>query len=136
LRESGGRAWEGALPSLAGVLIVEDEVTIAMVAEYTLQQAGFSVLGPAATVKAAMAILEHARPGAALLDVRLSGETSFPVADALAEIGVPFAFLTATIDLPERFSSIPVLRKPYDPSSLRAVVQSLVSGEASDRASQ
>src|SRR3546814_5501454 len=46
-----------------------------------------------------------ALPILALLDIALSGEQSFPIADRLSELGVPFAFVTglAAEALPARF---------------------------------
>lgn len=107
------------------VLIVEDEALIAMIAQETIEGLGHSVLGPAPSVQAAMQILRGAKPDLALLDIRLRQETSFPIADELNVAGVPFAFVTAQVDIPERFVSRPVLRKPYRLSELRGVIEAL-----------
>ena len=59
---------------------------------------------------------------AAVLDVNLSGETSFEVADEMVERGLPFVFATGygeTIALPDRFGTVPVVSKPYDSAALR-----------------
>jgi DNA-binding response OmpR family regulator len=107
------------------VLIVEDEPVVALMTQTIVERLGHAVLGPAATVTTAMDLLESYTPDFALLDVRLPGATSFPIADLLTARGVPFAFLTAQGDLPDRFAGTPTLRKPYRPEALRALVQAL-----------
>ena len=84
-------------PSSRGplVLVVEDEVLIAMDLERTLRLHGYRVLGPATTVGAALRLLDGEAPDAALLDVNLRGEMVTPVAEALRERGVPFVLASA-----------------------------------------
>ena len=53
------------------VLVVEDELLLALDLELLLQRHGFRVLGPAATVAEALRLLEGGTPDAALLDVNL-----------------------------------------------------------------
>jgi CheY-like chemotaxis protein len=60
------------------VLVVEDEALVAMLVEDALLDAGFGVMGPAATVEEAMNILARERPDAVVLDLNLAGETSTP----------------------------------------------------------
>ena len=84
-------------PSRSGplVLVVEDEFLIAMDLEHLLRRHGFRVLGPAATVAAALRLLEGKTPDVALLDVNLRGELVTPVAEALRARGVPFVLASA-----------------------------------------
>jgi CheY-like chemotaxis protein len=106
------------------VLVVEDEALVAMLVEDALLDAGFRVLGPAATVEEAMQLLESERPDAVVLDLNLAGETSTPVADALAERGIPYVIATGygASGLPAGHQSAMVLAKPYDPSELTAML--------------
>jgi CheY-like chemotaxis protein len=76
------------------VLIVEDELVIAMELENLLRGLGCIVLGPAPTVGAALRTLAAERPDVAVLDVNLEGERVTPVAEALREQGVPFVLVT------------------------------------------
>jgi CheY-like chemotaxis protein len=102
------------------ILIVEDEALIAMLVEDALLDAGAEILGPAATVEDALALFESGHPVAAVLDINLAGQVSTPVADALADSGIPFVVATGygAAGLPERHRGVPVLAKPYDPREL------------------
>jgi CheY-like chemotaxis protein len=114
--------------SLTGrrILVVEDEALVAMLVEDALLDAGATVMGPAATVAEALALLEREphSPDAAVLDLNLAGETSTPVADALAGRRVPFVVATGygASGLPEAHAAVPVLAKPYDPDELTSVL--------------
>jgi DNA-binding NtrC family response regulator len=76
------------------VLIVEDELLVAMELESLLEEQGCAVVGPAATVARALALLDGERLDAAILDVNLDGQTAIPVAAALNEQGIPFLLAT------------------------------------------
>ncbi len=96
------------------VLIVEDAVLLALELESGLQEAGAQVVGCAAEVDEAMAMLS--RPiDAAVLDANLNGRMVTPVAEALRAKGVPFVFATGYGDkaAPEGFDA-PIIRKPYN----------------------
>jgi CheY-like chemotaxis protein len=85
-------------PQPAGrlVLVVEDEFLIAMDLELLLRRHGWRVLGPAATVAAALRLLRQGdTPDVALLDVNLRGELVTPVAEELRARGVPFMLASA-----------------------------------------
>jgi DNA-binding response OmpR family regulator len=111
------------------VLIVEDEALIALELESTLKDAGYEVVGPAASVSAALVCLggRHALAGA-VLDVNLGEENVFSVADALSALHVPFLFLTGHSDavLPTRHEKRPVIRKPYSGTSLLATLATTI----------
>ena len=78
------------------VLVVEDEFLIALDLELLLRRHGWRVLGPAATVAAALRLLRQgATPDVALLDVNLRGELVTPVAAELRARGVPFVLASA-----------------------------------------
>jgi DNA-binding response OmpR family regulator len=110
------------------VLVVEDEWLIADMLEEALRESGFEVAGPAPTVKRALELLAEGALDAAVLDVSLNREPSFPVAEALAERGVPFVFMTgyAEADLPVEFRSRPILHKPFAPEALTSHVSRLL----------
>jgi two-component system, response regulator PdtaR len=87
----------GSPPPSSGrlVLVVEDELLIAMDLEQLLRRHGWRVLGPAATVAGALRLLAGETPDVALLDVNLGGEPVTPVAEALRARGVPFVLASA-----------------------------------------
>lgn len=107
------------------VLLVEDEFLIASDLAQLLRQQGAEVLGPASTVRGALALLRDApAPDGAVLDVNLRGEMAFPVADALRDRGVPFVFATGYTNemIPVRYASVPCCEKPFDgPEIVRAL---------------
>lgn len=82
------------------VLVAEDEALIAMDLEARLRRHGWRVLGPAATVAAALRLLDGGGevPDVALLDVNLRGEMVTPVAERLRALGVPFVAASAYDD--------------------------------------
>ena len=98
------------------VLVVEDETMVAWLLEDMLADLGCAVVGPAAHVNQALAMLDAEAIDAAVLDVNLNGQNSYPVADALAARGVPFVFSTGyhKDSLPNSYQSFPVLQKPFD----------------------
>ena len=116
------------MASMAGaarmILVVEDEALVAMLVEDALLDAGFGVLGPAATVEEALALLDRETPDAVVLDLNLAGETSTPVADRLAARGIPYVIATGygATGLPSGHQDALVLAKPYDPADLTAML--------------
>jgi DNA-binding NtrC family response regulator len=83
-------------PLLIGkrVLVVDDELLVALLVEDMLAEAGCVVVGPFARVADALAAARVEPIDIALLDVNVSGEKVFPVAHVLEERGIPFLFLT------------------------------------------
>jgi CheY-like chemotaxis protein len=98
------------------VLIVEDEPLIAMMLEDFLDSLGHKVAGTVETVADAVAKVEQGGFDVAILDVHLKDrEKVWPVADRLADSGVPFVLATGGhVDPPPaRHAGAPVLNKPY-----------------------
>jgi CheY-like chemotaxis protein len=121
------------IAALAGrrVLVVEDEMMIAMMIEDILAVQGCTIVGPATSVGKAMTMARAEQFDAALLDVNLKGELVYPAADLLIARGVPFIFLTgydsAGVDK-ERFAAIPVLQKPCRPADLARLLAEAIEG--------
>jgi DNA-binding response OmpR family regulator len=115
----------------ANVLIVEDEWVIAEDHKLTLHDAGYSVVGPCASVSDALAAIDTHRVDAAFLDVQLSYEKSYPVAERLRELGIPFAFLSGYDDrtLPVSLKRQRVLSKPVEPARLVAAAATMTLGK-------
>jgi DNA-binding response OmpR family regulator len=83
---------------LAGrrVLIVEDEVIVAMDVEWALMSAGADIAGPAHRLADALAFADEPLD-AAVLDINLDGELVWPLAERLAAAGVPFILASANV---------------------------------------
>lgn len=111
------------------ILLVEDELLIAVAAVEELQDHGAVVDGPHETVAAALAAAREGVLDAAILDVHLRGERVDPVADLLVERGVPFVIVSGHVD-PKwaSLSNVALLDKPYDPSELIAAVVKVMQG--------
>ena len=98
------------------VLIVEDNLIIAMGAEVILLELGARHVETAASVNHALKAIERALPSFALLDINLGAESSLPVGYRLKELGVPFMFVTGygeRAPLPAELSDAPIVQKPY-----------------------
>jgi DNA-binding response OmpR family regulator len=100
--------------------VVEDDSWIGLDVKSALEATGCQVLGPIATVKAAIQTVTTNRLDAAVLDINLGTELSFPIADALTSANVPFLFLTAynPAIIPSAHLSRPVVTKPFIPNAL------------------
>lgn len=119
---------------LAGlhVLIVEDEMFLAFELANDLEAAGAVPLGPAPTVEKALKLIETAdRIDAALLNVLLHRQESFPVADELHRRNVPFVFVTGSDKaVRERFPHVPVHPKPADMTAIVLTLAAVVAEQA------
>ena len=105
---------------------------IAMDGEDALRDLGADVVTAASVGRAREAIDLHAIDFA-VLDFNLGNETSLPIADMLAENGVRFLFATGYgdgLDLPERFSGVTLLKKPYSGVTLAQAIAPII--EASE----
>ena len=99
------------------ILVVEDDVLIAMEMQSELSRLGWSVVGPAMSLQEAINLTDHGPPvNAAVLDVNLNGRLVYPLAQMLQERGIPFVFCTGydVVDPDGRFRDAPVLHKPID----------------------
>ena len=100
------------------VLLCEDDPMIAIAFEQELLDHGLAVLGPFATCRDALQLLEHRRPSAAVIDVKLSDGHCRPVAQRLTAMGVPFLFFSGfdrqdyPVDLAE-FAHVDWYCKPF-----------------------
>jgi light-regulated signal transduction histidine kinase (bacteriophytochrome)/CheY-like chemotaxis protein len=99
-----------------GVLLVEDNIIIAMDAEAMLVEAGFSDVYVANSTGAALQRIEAGGVSCAILDINLGSETSIIVAERLGELGIPFIFASGYGEgqpLPRHLERVPVITKPY-----------------------
>lgn len=115
------------------VLLVEDEPIVAMLVEDMLAGLGISIVGPAARLEEAVSLAQSEEFDAAVLDVKLGGQNSGPVATVLRGRGIPYILATGfdSPTLPEFGEDAPVLNKPYIQDDLeRALQQALATPPA------
>jgi light-regulated signal transduction histidine kinase (bacteriophytochrome) len=117
-RPSAGHPQVPPYPMLKGhdLLLVEDSLIIALDAEDIAGRLGADSVSTAATVQAALDIIDSSRPSVAMLDINLGDSTSFVIADRLMDLNIPFLFATGygeQAQLPADHRGRSVVQKPY-----------------------
>ena len=136
---AGGQDFGGAddLAEQAGeqpharkrVLLVEDEFLLSAVLSADLQECGYEVLGPFATLSRGMEAVESESFDGAILDINLKGEMVYPLAEELLRRGIPFLFLSGyeAANVPAVFRGHTRLAKPADPDVLLRAVRNMLA---------
>ena len=106
------------------ILIVEDEMLVAMNIEDMLLALGHEVAGIASRLAPALALAAECEIDVAMLDVNLAGEPSFAVADILDRRGIPYLFATGygRDGIAPAYRAAPVLQKPFRSGELRDAI--------------
>ena len=112
----------------ARVLIVEDEIIVALFLEDLLVDFGYEVAGVVGHLDDAMA--HDADYDLAVLDVHINGRAVFDFADRLAARGTPFVFATGygARGIPDRHAGRPVVQKPFQPHELKGILSQTLEG--------
>jgi CheY-like chemotaxis protein len=113
-------------PAGLRLLVVEDEMLLAMALGDMLADLGCEVIGPVARVAEAVRLAGSGRMDGAILDVNIAGVEVYPVAQELARRGIPFIFLTgySADKLSPEWRDRPLLQKPVLHDELvRRIVQ-------------
>lgn len=115
---------------MARILVVDDEPLISALTEEWLLELGHVVVGPAHNLATAMELAEN-DIDAAIVDVSLGKDNSYPLADALSARGVPFALATGygRDGIEPRYRAHSTLGKPFEFATFRRLVDELL-GEA------
>jgi DNA-binding response OmpR family regulator len=110
------------------ILVVEDEMMILMMIEDMLADLGCADIVAAATIEQGMLRIEGDRFDAAMLDINLNGDESYPLAEALDARATPFMFCTGTSlrDMRGEYRGRAFLRKPFRTNHLRLRMQALL----------
>jgi CheY-like chemotaxis protein len=120
-------------PALIGkrVLIVEDEMLVALLIEELLADLGCSTLGPCGSLGKALEAAQTGTFDLAVLDVNLGGEMVYPVAEALAERHIPFLFLSGYGDeaVPPGHAEWKVCAKPFKADYLAEMLSAVVEAQ-------
>jgi len=103
------------------ILVVEDDFLIAMDIKEAIEQLGGHVVGPIGRLKQAQDLARREVVDAAILDVKLDGDVTLPLAEELLVRGVPVVLATGydLESLPEKFQRVPHLRKPFHSTDVR-----------------
>ena len=105
------------------IMLVEDEVIVALAVSDSLADLGFSVIGPFTRVSDACRALTENQVDAAILDVNLDGEMVYGLAKMLDDRKIPFVFATGygSESIEPGFEHIPVLQKPIERDMLSRI---------------
>ncbi|SRR5579871_585535 len=116
----------GAERNLAGlrVFVIEDESLVTMLIEDTLADIGCLVAGTAARLDEAMEKATSLDFDLAIVDVNLNGAQTYPLAEALANKGIPLVFATGygTAGIPNELRHVPLLSKPFHQRDLESAL--------------
>ena len=112
------------------ILIVEDEMMVAVMLEDMLEEIGCKVAGIAAKPSQALEIIRAEQPiDAAILDLNLNGHNSYEIAAALEARRIPFLFSTGygapVVD--ERYRGRPFLQKPFRQEDLQQALTGMLA---------
>jgi DNA-binding response OmpR family regulator len=112
------------------ILLVEDEMLVAMLVETALEDEDCTVVGPFGALGEALEAARGEALDLAVLDINLAGEKVFPVAEVLAGRGVPFLLLSGYGDggLPSDRRHWPICAKPFDLHDLVSTLARLLAG--------
>jgi DNA-binding response OmpR family regulator len=114
----------------ARVLVVEDEVIIAMELAANLEEAGAEVIGPSHILSHALALASKSNISAAILDLRLGATSVGPVARVLSERKIPFIFYSGqsrTDPLRSEWPDAEIFSKPSPPGVLVEAIAGLIA---------
>jgi DNA-binding response OmpR family regulator len=114
------------------VLLVEDEVLVALQVADMIRSLGHEVVGPASTFDRGEALAMTEDFECAVLDINLNGIMSTGIAAKLAERHIPFTFASGygRQFVPAEFKDRPLLAKPFECEHLQAALDALEISEA------
>ncbi len=112
------------------MLLVEDSMLIAIDAEDKIRDLGVAEVSLAASTHSALAAIEEGDISVAMLDYNLGQETSLPIAERLAERGIPFFFASGYGSrdiIPPEFGNLPLVVKPYTAEQIEQALTTVLS---------
>ena len=113
---------------MARILIVDDEPLITAMIEDWLSELGHVVVGPAHNLARALD-LASSDIDAAIIDVSLGRDDSYPLVDTLIGRDLPFALATGHGEegIDPRYRARSTLRKPFDFATFRRTIDELIA---------
>jgi ActR/RegA family two-component response regulator len=106
------------------VLIVQDNIYLALDLCSAVEQLQGRVIGPVGSVADAMAILDSEVVAAAVVDCELPDGAVTPLVEALCKMGVPFVVQSANVppEIAMIRPSVPVLVKPIQARDVASIL--------------
>lgn len=116
-------------PDRVRVLLVEDELLITLLLEDMLVSLEWEVSDTAANLDEALSAAKAGAFDLALVDLRLGGNLTYPVADILKARRIPFVFVTGygSAGLEPAYAATPTLEKPFNREDLKAIITRVLS---------
>lgn len=110
------------------VLVVEDEMMIAMMIEDILAELGHEVAGVAMRLPQALELAKGIEADVAILDINLDGRKSFPAAQVLRDRGIKIIFASGygSPGLEAPFTNDVIIKKPFETSDIRSAIQRVI----------
>ncbi len=110
------------------VLVVEDEMMIAMMIEDILAELGHEVAGVAMRLPQALELAKGVDADVAILDINLDGRKSFPAAQVLRDRGIKIIFASGygSPGLEAPFTEDVIIKKPFETSDIRTAIQRVI----------
>ncbi|WP_439611762.1 hypothetical protein [Reyranella sp.] len=116
-------------PPRGRVLIVEDEIPVALDLQKALRDAGYRIVGPAGSQSEVERLVRRGLLDAAVIDADSRAAMPFAVADWLAAEEVPFALIVGEGTEPPREHALrPQLTRPVSPRALVDTVEQMIEG--------
>lgn len=109
------------------ILVLEDEVFVALDLEDELRARGHEVIGPASTLAEAEMLAEAVEPDLALLDINVRGQVPRALAEDLRRREIPFAYVSGYDEdfIKAHLPDAPMLPKPMQSSALGALLEDM-----------
>ncbi|MCW1432164.1 response regulator [Novosphingobium sp. JCM 18896] len=111
------------------ILVLEEQPLISQLFVGMLDDMNCRVIGPASRVPEALALLVENDVDAAILDVKIEGQSTAPIAEELIRRAIPWAFASSneTEEIGRRYPDVPIIVKPFTSDHLQSVLNSLLA---------
>ena len=111
------------------VFIVEDETMLAMLIEVMLEDLGYATAFHASRLDHGVEFALAGTYDVAILDINIIGGTSFPIAAAIANRGIPFMFCSGygQLGIPRAWAHKHCMAKPFSAEQLDKALHDLLS---------
>ncbi|WP_161494596.1 response regulator [Caulobacter sp. B11] len=112
------------------LMIVEDEVLVAMILRDELAEAGYHVLDLTDRRDEAIAVAKACKPNLALVNIQLAGnDDGIELAENLKGLGIPVLFISGQVNRASSARTVAIgsLPKPYDAADMVLAVGYLLA---------